>query len=264
MRGVLVAMGVLGALACGSQGCPVSESPADVSKWEAALVARQPLKLNFKGSISVKRDVRDVLVDVPANRFAAGFQEAISDPKRHFGLIHVDRLAANAGKPFTEGEKFQGRYEVELAVAQQLRGKAKEWFGDFADSDPVRRWLCDIENNHTSNYGVISQLVLSPPPGKEYVVQYLYLEGSPIAGSSTFVVSEVTDPEVLSKYGVTSAARMRQIFEYQEQDSGFADFFSKGGLRFHYQVVFSQATQAAAVAGGKVLESDIPEEYRNP
>jgi adenine deaminase len=94
------------------------------------------------------------------------------------------------------------------------------------------------------------------------VLEYIYLEGSPIAGSSTFTVSEVTDAAVLARHGVQHAARMQQVFEYQERDGSIASFFSRGGLRLHNQVVFSQAEQSAAAAGGRVLESNIPVEYR--
>jgi hypothetical protein len=61
---------------------------------------------------------------------------------------------------------------------------------------------------------------------------------------------------------VQHAARMQQVFEYQERDGSIASFFSRGGLRLHNQVVFSQAEQSAAAAGGRVLESNIPVEYR--
>jgi hypothetical protein len=234
-----------------------------VARWSAELRRREPLALDYRSEITVKRDVRDVLVDVEASRFAAAFAQVMTDPARRFGLIRVDRLPDNAGKPFELGEKFQGRYGVEGAIAEQLRGKAKAWFGDFAASDPVQDWLCAVENQHTSNFGQIRRLELSPTPGRDYVLEYVYLDGSPIAGSSTFTVTEVTDPELLARHGVQQAARLQQVFEYQERDGGFANFFSRGGLRLHNQVVYSQAEQSAAAAGGRVLESNIPVEYRS-
>jgi hypothetical protein len=259
---------LLGALcmlgtACGER-CPTSKSPADVADWEAALRAKTPLSLNYASGISVKRDLHDVYVDVEVSRYATAFHQVMIDPERRFGLIRVDRLHENVGKPFTEGEHFQGRYDVEAAIKQQLPGKAKQWFGEFADTPEARAAICSIENADTSDYGVIAKLQLSPAPGQQYVLEYHYLSGSPIAGSSRFELSSVSDAALLAKYGVTQATRVRQIFEYQELHGSFADFFTKGGLRLHDQVVFSQAQQAAEAAGGRVLDSDIPSDYRAP
>jgi hypothetical protein len=90
---------------------------------------------------------------------------------------------------------------------------------------------------------------------------YRYLKPTPIAGSSTFEVSDVVDPGELSGLGVPKAARVRQIFVYQEQNKAFADFFTTGGLRLHDQVVYSQVMQSAEAAGTCVLRTDIPKEY---
>jgi hypothetical protein len=248
---------------CSSGACPASRSASDVGNWEAELGERPPLAINTATDISVKRDVHDVLIAAEASAYAASFQQVLQDPARRFGLIRIDRLRANVGKPFTLGEKFQGRYVVEDAVKQRLRGKLREWFGDFADHEEVQRWLCSIENQLTSDYGSISRLELAPPPGKDYVLEYTYLRGSPIAGSSTFYVSDISDPDTLAKYGVAHVVRLRQIFEYQELTSDFATFFTKGGLRLHDQVVFSQAEQAASAIGAPILDSDIPVAYRS-
>lgn len=255
--------GSLVALGCGGGSCPTSRTPEDRARWEAELRGRSLLALDAKATLTIKRDVHDVLVDVDAPRFAAAFHDVMRDPERRYGLIRVDRLAENVGQPFTLGEKFQGRYSVEDAVQQQLRGKLRDWFGDLADDRQVQDWLCEVENEHTSDFGMISLLEMAPAPGKDYVLQYRYLKGSPIAGSSTFSVSEVTDPEILARHGRTHVTRLRQVFEYQEQSSSFATFFTKGGLRLHNQVVYSQAEQAAAAAGAQVLETDIPVEYRS-
>jgi hypothetical protein len=248
--------------ACHGHACPTSDTPGDVARWSAELRRRAPLTLDYRADISVKRDVRDVLVDVEASRFASAFAEVMTDPARRFGLIRIDRLPEHMGKPFEVGEKFQGRYGVEGAVSEKLRGKAKAWFGDLADSEPVQSWLCAVENQHTSNFGQIRRIELAAEPGGESVLEYVYLDGTPIAGSSTFTVSAVTDPAVLARHGVAHAARLQQAFEYQERDAGTTSFFSRGGLRLHNMVVFSQAEQSAAAAGGRVLESNIPLEYR--
>lgn len=234
----------------------------DATSWASELGQRQPLAIDYRSDITVKRDVRDMIVDVEAARLAPAFHQVMTDATRRFGLIRVDRLPENVGKPFTLGEKFQGRYEVDRAILEQLRGHVRDWFGDFSDSDPVRSWLCQIENGHTSDYGVISALQQSPAPGKEYTLSYRYLSGSPIAGSSTFTVADITDAELLGQHGIAQGSLLRQVFEYQEQTSSFAAFFTRGGLRLHNQVVHNQVEQAAAAAGGKIVASDIPVEYQ--
>jgi hypothetical protein len=258
----ILAAGAWVIAACASAPCPESEHPANVESWAAQLRDRQPLALDYRSDITVKRDLRDMIVDVEAARLAPAFQQVMSDPARRYGLIRVDRLPEQLGKPFALGEKFQGRYEVDQAIAHELHGHLRQWFGDFADSEPVHAWVCQIENGLTSDYGVISALALSPAPGQESVLQYRYLEGSPIAGSSTFTVADITDPALLAQHGISKGSRLRQLFEYQEQTSSFATFFTKGGLRLHNQVVYSQAEQAATAAGGKVVASDIPVEYQ--
>jgi hypothetical protein len=258
----VVAAGSALATACASAPCAESQHPENVESWATQLRGRQPLALDYRSDITVKRDLRDMIVDVEAARLAPAFQQVMSDPARRYGLIRVDRLPENLGKPFVLGEKFQGRYEVDQAIARELHGHLRQWFGDFADSEPVQAWVCQIENGHTSDYGVISALALSPAPGQDYVLSYRYLEGSPIAGSSTFTVTDITDAALLAQHGISKGSRLRQLFEYQEQTSSFATFFTKGGLRLHNQVVYSQAEQAAVVAGGKIVASDIPVEYQ--
>lgn len=221
------------------------------------------LALVPQSGITIKRDVHNVWIDVDAASFARAFHDVMRDPARRFGLIRVDRLPQNVGKPFAIGEKFQGRYSIEGAIAKELPEKLRRTFGEFADEEPVKGWLCKIENGHTSDFGTIARLELEPSPGKPFVLQYRYLQGSPIAGSSSFVVTDVTDPAELARLGVAKACKLEQIFEYQEQSASFAEFFSQGGLKLHNQVVWSQAEQSAALAGGRILDSDIPAEYRN-
>src|SRR5690606_24497011 len=133
--------------------CPQSDDARDVTRWAAQLRARQRLALDPRAPISIKRDVRDVIVDVEASRLAAAFAAVMNDPERRFGLIRVDRLPENAGRPFQVGDRFQGRYELEAAARAELRGKLAGWFGDFAESEPVERFMCAVENRHTSNFG---------------------------------------------------------------------------------------------------------------
>jgi len=247
----LISVGLFG---CQKSGCP-TQLPSDArARWESDLDQKTELLLDASRNITIKRDVHTIVVSTDASKLAAAFHDVMRDPKRRFGLIRVDRKQANVGKPFQLGERFQGRYEVDEVIKRDLHGWAKRVFGDLVEEPGIKAFLCDVENQSTSDYGVIATLVLSPKEGQDYVLAYRYLSGSPIAGSSTFVVHSVSP-------GVSS---LTQIFEYQEASSTFALFFSSGGLKLHNQVVYSQASQAAELLGAKIVSSDIPAAYHNP
>jgi hypothetical protein len=251
---VLTVAVALGASGCQKSGCP-TKSPGDArAVWEAALDKKTELVLDATRDITIKRDVHVLVVSADAPKLAAAFHDVMRDPKRHFGLIKVDRKLANADKPFQLGERFQGRYEIDEALKRDLAPWAKKIFGELVEEPGVKAFLCDLENQSTSDYGVIAKLDLSPKDGQDYVLSYHYLSGSPIAGSSTFIVHQLSP-------GTSS---LTQVFEYQELSPTFALFFSSGGLKLHNQVVYSQVSQAADLLGAKILSSDIPDAYRNP
>lgn len=256
----IVGMAPLAAGCICSSSCPTL-SPASRAQWERDLEQRYVLKLDPKADIAIKRDVHNVIIDVEASDLAAAFQQVMMDPNRRFGLIRIDRLKRNVGKPFSVGERFQGRYVIADAVKKDLKGIWKKLFGELAEDDGIRQILCGIENEMTSDYGVITQLRMDPAPGEDRRMQYKYLSGSPIAGSSTFIITPIDDPKELERLGVPVASRITQVFEYQELTATFAQFFGAGGLKMHNQVVYNQALAAAEQAGGKVLESDIPKAY---
>jgi hypothetical protein len=84
-----------------------------------------------------------------------------------------------------------------------------------------------------------------------FVLEYRYLEGSPIAGSSRFEVRQLSD----------GLSELLQIFTYQEQTAAFAAFFANGGLTLHNQVVYSQVKQTAELLGVPFEAPDIPAAY---
>jgi hypothetical protein len=239
----------------GGAGCPTAKCPAGAdSAWETQLDQKKELVLDPKRDITIKRDVHSIVVAADTDKMASAFHEVMRDTKRHYGLIRVDRKQANIGKPFQVGERFQGRYQIDDALLKNLPSWEKKIFGDLAQDPGIRTVICNIENQSSSDYGIIAQLDLSPKDGQDYVLSYHYLDGSPIAGSSTFIISKVSP----------GVSKVTQIFEYQEQTHVFALFFSSGGLKLHNQVVYSQAAQAAELLGVKVVSSDIPELYREP
>jgi len=250
----LVIVAALGSTSCGAS-CPVPASPNQPSQWEQELDTREVLKVDATKSITIKRDVHNIVIGASAATVADAFHRVMRDPNRRFGLIRVDRKRANVGQPFTFHERFQGRYELDEALKAKIKaGWLKKMFDDTFDSKDAQCFIRNIENQLTSDYGRISRLELSPPEGGEYVLAYEYLAGSPIAGSSTFVVTPLGKDQ----------ARLTQIFLYQEQSAAFVSFFGAGGLKLHNQVVLSQATQAAELIGARLGETDIPPEYANP
>jgi hypothetical protein len=254
------ALGIATFSAC-SRTCPTSRHASERARWEEKLRDASPLSTNPNASISIKRDVHELVVGVDAATFAEAFHAVMRDPERRFGLIRVDRLPANVGKPFHVGERFQGRYELAAAGRQSLTGIWKQLFGPVFDDPTVAEAVCNIENGQTSDYGEIIRLELEAPKLGKYTMEYRYLSPSPIAGSSTFEVTDITDQGELQSLGVNKAALVRQLFVYQEQNEGFANFFSTGGLRLHNQVVYSQVMQAAEAAGTCIIRTDIPKEY---
>jgi len=271
-----------GTMGCGS-GCPTSESAVSRDKWQADLADKTLLPLDEHGAITIKRDVHNFVISAEPKAVADAFGDVLTDPKRRFGLIRVDRPAADVGKDFALGHRFQGRYDLGEAIGAELSGDLKKLFGDFLEHEHVQEWLCVIENQHASDFGEVTELEQNPPSGGAYRMTYEYLTGSPIAGSSSFIVRPVIDEALRAKYcappaDVTSQrssgepaepapacqlSRLTQVFVYQEQSESFATFFSTGGLKLHNQVVYSQAMQVAAlIPGAAILETDIPAAYK--
>jgi hypothetical protein len=255
-----LSFGALGC--CGS--CPTSPVAEVRAEWERQLMARTVLVTSPARKVPIKRDVRSFVITADPAPYAAAFAKVIADKKSQFGLIQINRLEKNEGKPFTKGERFQGRYKLDQAVMADMNGEWKRLFGELLDDDAIQEWLCTSENQHASDYGEVVDLVDQPPAGEPYMFRYRYLSGSPIAGSSTYVVAEVTDPKDIAKHCPAGApcklSRLTQIFIYQEQSEDFAKFFAVGGLNLHNDVVLSQVTQAAAlVPGAKVVASEVPQ-----
>ena len=252
---ILIALSssLIAATACCGGPCPKAEFPdASKAEWEAVLDRKQVLKLKPRGDIAIKHDVHVLLVDVEPKKFADAFHAVMMDSRRSFGLITVNRKRTNIDKPFTLGERFQGRYSLVGALREQFHAEQDATFDEVLTSPALAEIVCAIENDMMSDYGEIFDLVLGPDNAKQFRFAYRYLEGSPIAGSSMFIVDELEPGK----------SRVTQIFEYQEQNQSFANFFSNKGLKLHNQVVYSQVSQSVALAGGHIIASDIPAAYR--
>lgn len=250
-RAFILLFALLAATGCGSS-CPRPDATnAFYDRWERELDRKKILPLLPRAKIDIKRDVHTAIIAADAGALARSFHAIMKDPNRRFGLIRVERKRQNIGRDFQLDERFQGRYELDRALAQQAP-KHCERIKQIAEEPPLCEALWRFENARTSDYGIIAEFDLDPAPGADYILAYRYLEGSPIAGSSTFIITQLAP----------ARSRFTQIFLYQEQTEAFAQFFTTGGLRLHNQVVYSQIKQAADAINAPILESDIPPEYR--
>ncbi len=221
--------------------------------WSRKLRQRAILELNPHAAIGIKRDVHNFVVDAPAAAMADAFHRAMRTPGKSFGLIEVRRLPENVGRPFQLGERFQGRYGLEAAVRRSTGNGLTGLIpgGTWLDA-PLQKLVRQLEDGFLSDYGIVTELELSPArPEDGHRLRYAYLEGSPIAGSSTFEVLPCGPDR----------CRVRQVFEYQELRWDSVPLLSSVGLRLHNQVVASQISQSAGLIGARVLESDVPAAY---
>lgn len=225
--------------------------------WERALVTRPVLPLDPNSKVAIKRDVRSFDIDCAPLRLVRAFAETMADSDRRFGLVRVLRSAQSVGKPFRIGERFQGRFSVPQGLLQQLSGQGElgQRFA-FACSRAGRRWAGSwleetvrrLEDQFASDYGEITELETDTLPAR---VQYVYLKGSYIAGSSTFIVEGVQG----------GRCRLTQIWLYQEIHARYVKWIGTEVLRMHLAVVHSQVEQACERVGARILRSDIPEAY---
>lgn len=226
----------------------------DQEEWEQSLQKRRVLTLSPSSSIAIKRDVRDFTVSAAAQACVDGFARAMADPERRFGGIQLMRPRHRVGHRFELGERFQGRYPLRAFLREVLpiigTGATPSRAGERERSrtgwDAVLRKLEDL---FVSDYGEIVELSADVLPAR---IRYIYLQGSAMAGSSTFAISELA-PEV---------CRITQIWEYQELRRHHLGAFATYVLRLHLGVVDSQIQQAAELAGGRILTSDVPDEYQ--
>jgi hypothetical protein len=200
------------------------------------LLGRAPLPVNPARPIAIKRDVHEFEIAAPAERFARAFEEVVTDPASTFGLIRVKRPADRLGQRFTRGERFQGSFSFELAAGPRLA-----WLFALRPVARVATWL---EDQFMSDYAEIVEF-------EPLRLRYRYLDGTPIAGSSTFTI-EPLGPD---------RCRFTQIFEFQEINGIALRTFQSFGLKYHDQVVWQQVRRAAAKANAAVLSRTIPEEY---
>lgn len=228
--------------------------------WAQRLARRPQLWLQPLGSTAIKRDMHSVDVDCSADKLATAFHERMIDPCAKFGLISVRRPCLQTGKLFKLGNRFQGRYSLSDSIIRQLRktmfGGLEPLLAGIMSAMGIRQVMGLIEDNVISDYGEIVELQLTTLP---YRLTYVYLVGSPIAGSSTFVIDNVEPRADETWTGPRS--RVTQIFEYQELNFPSLASMSTWALKIHNEVVYQQVSQSALAIGHEVVDTDIPPEY---
>lgn len=221
------------------------------------LTRKRALPLDPENPIAIKRDVHEFVISADAEQVAHAFRDVVTDPKSQFGLIRVKRPESRMGAGFEVGERFQGCFSVETVMKQAAArlqplnaSSVVEWLLRRPTTGQVISW---IEDSFLSNYAEICEINISPDlaAGECYLLKYRYLDGTPIAGSSTFRIEPLDDHR----------CRVLQIFEFQEVNAMALATFQRFGLKMHDQVVFAQIHQAAARIGARVLSATIPSQY---
>lgn len=204
---------------------------------------KRVLPLDPGHTIAIKRGTHTIDVAASAAALMPAFQAVMEDPQRRFGLIQLLRTGDKRGRPFTVGERFQGRYVLDGALSPRVAGLLR--------SLEVSPPLDTLEDRVLSDYGVITELALDPPPGHPYRLRYEYLEGTPIAGSLVIECAD-TGP---------STCRFSQTTEYQEAGIGVLVAYGTAVIKMHNRVFYEMVRQSAERVGAEVLGSDIPEAY---
>ncbi len=228
--------------------------------WAQRLARRPKLWTDPLGSYAIKRDTHSVDVDCEASKLKDAFHQKMIDPGARFGLISVRRPCLRTSKPFRLHDRFQGRYSLKGSILRKLRatplGGMEPLLDGLMSMVGVRELIRFIEDNVISDYGEIVTLDLENKP---YTLRYEYLAGSPIAGSSTFVIEDVV-PGPHDTW-TPPRSRVTQIFEYQELNFPSLASLSTWALKVHNQVVYQQVKQSAESIGHKIVGTDIPEPY---
>lgn len=228
---------------------------SDTDTMDPDVYEKKVLALDPSGAIAVKRDVHTIDVGAHATDMMTAFAATLEAPGKMFGLIQVLRTADKQGQPFSVGERFQGRYSIDDAIVEGLK---QSWLNALAPGVSKIIEVLDldrafdvVENLMLSDYGLITDIDLAPAPGQPFRFKYVYLEGTPIAGSLEVQCVE-TGP---------GTCRFTQISEYQEIGLEVVLVFGTMVLKMHDQVFYEEVRQAAASIGAPLLGTTIPANY---
>lgn len=181
-------------------------------------MTRQLQPLDPGRAVAIKRNQHEWLLDVDADAFATAFANVLAEPDATFGAIRIDRSPDRVGRPFAVGERFSGRFCLDLL------GGPLSWLAGTALGRFIERAML---SDHAE--------VLEVTPHR---VVYGYLTGSPVAGRSVLEV-EPMGP---------GRCRFRATMEFQEVGLFAVTGLHRFGIRAHDGVVATQVARAARAA----------------
>lgn len=215
---------------------------------ERAIASRRPNPMRRASWLPAKREVQRFVVDTDAARFAAAFEAALTEPGRHFGVVRVRRSVEAVGRPFAVGERFQGGFSLAALLRGRLGAlgvgspRALAWI----DAPATTALFDRVEAATLSNFAELTEIERQPAPGQPHRFVYRYLDGTPIAGRSVYLVRDLAE----------GGARVTHEFEYQEVDGAAAVTFQLLGLRQHLLAVEAQV-RAATDALGVAMRTEL-------
>jgi hypothetical protein len=209
---------------------------------------RTVLPFDPGSGIAIKREVHEIVVAAPARPFIDSLTQVLLDPERRYGLIRVMFPPGLAAGELRPGVRFQGRYELELA-AGEIDGPLRRPLQLLCGAPWVRAALGRVGDAVISNYAELTELQLDPAPVAR--MKYVYLRGTPIAGSSTYLIRPLAD----------EMCCFTQVFEYQEINRLAHATFGTFGLRHHDRAVYAQVHHAARRLGARVVSTTLPAAY---
>jgi hypothetical protein len=201
---------------------------------------RAPLALDARRPFAIKRCVHEIDVDADARALAAAFREVVTDPAASFGLLRLKRPADRVGRPFAAGDRFHGCLSLRLAARGPLAA--------LLAAPPLAAALSFLEDRLLSDYAEIVEIAAE---GAAQRLVYRYLEGTPIAGTSTLAI----EPRA------GGGARVTQVFEFQEVRALALGPLHRFALKRHDEITHRQVQAAAERIGARITRSTIARAY---
>ncbi|HTJ47419.1 MAG TPA: hypothetical protein VL463_35210 [Kofleriaceae bacterium] len=201
------------------------------------LHARAPQVIDARRPAAIKRNLHELEIDRDAASFARALRDVLNDRTARFDLIRVRRPAADAWRDFAVGDRFQGCFSLRAAAA---RWGAPPWLSSTAAALERIGVLAWLEARVASDHSEITA-------ADTYRVAYRYLDGTPLAGETTYTIAPRGD----------RACALEVAFTYQETTALALALVHAFGMRAHDRAVLAQAEAAASRAGGRVVRHTI-------
>jgi hypothetical protein len=204
------------------------------------LARRRPLAVAPARGVAIKRNVHEFVIGCDADRFAAAFADELGRDGARFGLVEVRRPEERAGRAFAPGERFHGCVRLAALADRWRRRRAHAIARGLCAALARTRLGAWLENAALSDYAEIVEL----EPRR---VVYRYLAGTPMAGTSTFLVEPLDG----------ARCRLTVIFEYQELGGLAISVLHRFGVQMHDEVTLEQARAACRRAGAPLVATTV-------